>query len=165
MIRKKVCMIGSFSVGKTSLVAQFVHRIFSDRYQTTIGVRVDKKVVSLDGHEVTLVLWDVHGEDEFQRIRESYLRGASGYFLVADGTRLPTLETALSLDERVRGVCGSVPRTLLMNKVDLVDEWEQQPEEIRARLQGDWDLRFTSARSGAGVEDAFVELARRMTTR
>lgn len=164
MIRKKVCMIGSFSVGKTSLVGRFVHRMFSDRYQTTIGVRVDKKVVSFDGDEITLVLWDVHGEDEFQRIRESYLRGASGYLLVADGTRLQSLETALTLDERVRGVCGAVPRSLLVNKHDLVGEWQQQPEEIRARLEGDWDLRFTSAKSGDGVEEAFVDLARRTTS-
>lgn len=161
-VRKKVCMIGSFAVGKTSLVSRFVHSIFSDRYQTTIGVRVDKKIVSFDGREVTLVLWDVHGEDEFQRIRESYLRGAAGYLLVADGSRAATLDTALALDERVRGVCGDVPATLLVNKFDLRGTWSETPEAIRARLEGAWDLRFTSAKSGDGVEAAFVDLARRM---
>jgi len=162
MIRKKICMIGSFSVGKTSLVSRFVHNLFSDRYQTTIGVRVDKKIVSLDGEECTLVLWDVHGEDEFQRIRDSYLRGASGYLLVADGTRPSTLSTAATLDERVRGACGPVPSSLLVNKLDLVESWEESPEAVREKLEGAWDLRFTSAKTGEGAEEAFVELTRRM---
>jgi len=162
-MRKKICMIGSFSVGKTSLVARFVHSLFSERYQTTIGVRVDKKVVSFDGREVTLVLWDVHGEDEFQRIRESYLRGAAGYLLVADGTRPATIASAGALDEKVRGVCGPVPAFLLVNKLDLEPSWTEGPEAIRGRLEGAFDLRFTSAKSGDGVEQAFVDLARAVT--
>ena len=40
------------------------------------------------------MLWDIYGEDEFQTVRASYLRGASGYLLVADGTRQLTLDTA-----------------------------------------------------------------------
>src|ERR1700675_4666549 len=90
MLQKKVCMIGSFSVGKTSLIQRFVSSIFSDRYLTTVGVKIDKKVVRVDGEDVTLVLWDLYGEDEFQKMRMSYLRGASGYLLVADGTRRAT---------------------------------------------------------------------------
>ena len=85
MIQKKVCMLGGTGVGKTSLVSQFVTSLFSDSYMTTIGVKVDKKVVAVEDREVTLVLWDIYGEDEFQTVRPSYLRGASGYLLVADG--------------------------------------------------------------------------------
>ena len=97
MIEKKICMLGSFAVGKTSLVTRFVTSIFSDRYLTTIGVKIDKKIVSLAGRDITLIVWDIHGDDEFQRIRTSYLRGASGYLLVVDGTRRDTLATAMGL--------------------------------------------------------------------
>ena len=86
MLQKKICMLGSFSVGKTSLVRRFVESIFSEAYHTSIGVKVDKKVVRVDDEDVTLVLWDIHGEDVYQKIRMSYLRGMSGYLLVADGT-------------------------------------------------------------------------------
>src|SRR2546421_781201 len=54
MIQKKVCMIGTSGVGKTSLVAKFVHSIFSDKYLTTVGVKIDKKTVAVDGNEVML---------------------------------------------------------------------------------------------------------------
>jgi small GTP-binding protein len=87
MIQKKVCLLGTSGVGKTSLVAQFVHSMFSDKYLTTVGVKIDKKSMAVDGTEVTLVIWDLAGDDDFQRLQISYLRGTSGYLLVADGTR------------------------------------------------------------------------------
>ena len=82
-------MIGSFAVGKTSLVQQFINSIFSEKYQTTIGVKVDQKKILIGDMEITLIIWDIHGEDEFQKIQLSCLKGASGYLLVMDGTRLP----------------------------------------------------------------------------
>ena len=87
MLQKKICMLGGFGVGKTSLVSRFVSSMFSDKYLTTVGVKVDKKTVPIDSGEMTLMLWDIYGQDEFQTVRDSYLRGASGYLLVADGTR------------------------------------------------------------------------------
>jgi len=67
MIKKKVCMLGAFAVGKTSLVQRFVNSIFSVKYQTTIGVKIDQKMISLGETEVNLLLWDIHGEDDFQK--------------------------------------------------------------------------------------------------
>ncbi len=58
MIRKKVCLLGAFAVGKTSLVARFVNSIYSDRYHTTVGVKVDKKKVMVEGREISLIIWD-----------------------------------------------------------------------------------------------------------
>ena len=81
MVQKKVCMLGSFSVGKTSLVRRFVESIFSDTYLTTVGVKIDKKALQVDGNDATLMLWDIYGEDDFQKLRMSYLRGASGFLL------------------------------------------------------------------------------------
>ena len=45
MLQKKICMLGGFGVGKTSLVSRFVTSIFSDNYLTTIGVKIDKKSI------------------------------------------------------------------------------------------------------------------------
>ena len=83
MIQKKVCMVGTSGVGKTSLVAKFVHSMFSDKYLTTVGVKIDKKTVAVDGNEVMLMIWDLAGDDGYQRLQTSYLRGTSGYLLVA----------------------------------------------------------------------------------
>ena len=162
MIQKKICMLGSFAVGKTSLVRRFIESIFSDTYQTTVGVKVDKKVVQLDGKEITLVLWDLYGNDDFQKIHWSYFRGASGYLLVADGTRPATMEKAVVMEERARQEIGSVPFLFVINKCDLVDEWDVDTElEARLVAKG-WTILRSSAKTGEGVDEAFCQLTRKI---
>src|SRR5271167_3545901 len=159
MLQKKICMLGSFSVGKTSLVRRFVESIFDDRYHTTIGVKVDKKVVPVEREEVTLVLWDIYGEDVFQKMRMNYLRGMSGYLLVADGTRRQTLDDALALNERVVQEFGKLPSLLLLNKFDLSDQWEIDSSQMSRLAAAGWNAINTSAKTGDGVEGAFLRLA------
>ena len=162
MIQKKVCMLGATGVGKTSLVSRFVTSIFSDKYLTTIGVKVDKKMMAVDGTDVTLVLWDIYGQDEFQTVRSSYLKGASGYLLVADGTRQLTLDTARELQKTAEGVLGAVPFVLVLNKTDLADEWRVDDRALWRLAEDGWSIIRTSAKSGDGVDDAFLNLTRRM---
>jgi small GTP-binding protein len=165
MIQKKICMLGSFSVGKTSLVARYVRSVFSDTYLTTVGVKIDRKAVAVDGADVSLMLWDIYGEDDFQKLRMSYLRGASGYLLVVDGTRRATLDVALSLEQRVRDEVGPLPLVVCLNKSDLRPEWEIDRDLLddRARAAG-WPVVETSAKLGAGVEEAFTRLTRLVMT-
>jgi small GTP-binding protein len=163
MIQKKICMLGATGVGKTSLVSRFVLSLFSDTYLTTIGVKVDKKVMSVDGEDVTLMLWDIYGQDEFQTVRTSYLRGAAGYLLVADGTRPLTLDTARELQKAAAGVIGHVPFVLVLNKSDLADEWHLDDRALWRLAEDGWRVIRTSAKTGEGVEDAFLTLARRVT--
>lgn len=153
-------MLGAFAVGKTSLVARYVHSIFSEKYQTTVGVKIDKKVIEADSQEVSLVLWDLYGEDQFQRVQSFYLRGSSGYLLVADGTRAETLEVAQSIQQRAQEVLGSVPFILMLNKHDL--PWEISEVEVNQLRAMGWDIRYTSAKTGEGVEESFAALAKRM---
>ncbi len=159
MLQKKICMLGSFSVGKTSLVRRFVESIFSEAYHTSIGVKVDKKVVPVNDEDVALVLWDIHGEDVYQKIRMSYLRGMSGYLLVVDGTRRQTLEDALSLNERVIQEAGKVPSILVLNKADLADQWEIDSAREKELIASGWSIFRTSAKTGDSVEDVFSKLA------
>jgi small GTP-binding protein len=162
MLQNKICMLGGFGVGKTSLVSRFVSSIFSDRYLTTVGVKIDKKKVSLDSGEMTLMLWDIYGQDEFQTVRDSYLRGATGYLLVADGTRYSTLDTAVVLQKRAESVIGRVPFLLLLNKRDLDREWQVDEQTLVTLADQGWRVVKTSAKTGEGVEDAFTTLAREM---
>jgi len=158
MIQKKICMLGATGVGKTSLVSRFVLSMFSDTYLTTIGVKVDKKTMSVDGTDITLMLWDIYGEDEFQTVRTSYLRGAAGYILVADGTRQRTLDTARELQSRATAVVGNVPFVLVLNKADLAAEWRVDDRALWKMAEDGWTLVKTSAKTGDGVEEAFRKL-------
>jgi len=162
MIQKKVCMLGTFAVGKTSLVRRFVESIYSDKYHTTVGVKVDKKVVQIGERELMLVLWDIEGAQSEHDLRKSYLRGASGYLLVADGTRQDTLYKALAIQTRAEETIGKAPFLLLINKADLSDQWAISERESVALTDKGWEVINTSAKTGIGVEEAFQALARKM---
>ncbi|HMG04482.1 MAG TPA: Rab family GTPase [Chthoniobacterales bacterium] len=163
MIQKKICMIGTSGVGKTSLVAKFVHSLFSDKYLTTVGVKIDKKTVSVNGAEVTLMIWDLAGDDDYQRLQTSYLRGTSGYLLVADGTRAITLDQAIEIQSRVAEAAGPLPFLLVLNKADLAAQWEIDETRMDELTARGWKPVKTSAKDGPGVEEAFVELGRLVT--
>lgn len=155
-------MLGSFAVGKTSLVSQFVHSKFSEKYLTTIGVKVDRKEVRVADGAVNLLLWDIHGDDEFQRVRGSYLRGMAGYLLVVDGTRSETLEAASDLHRLAIEAVGEKPFLVLLNKCDLQDEWSLDAQHLGRLVEDGWDVRRTSAKTGENVDAAFQDLAARI---
>ncbi len=162
MMQKKICLLGAFAVGKTSLVSRFVHSMFSDKYLTTVGVKIEKKPVDVDGRHVDLVIWDIYGEDDFQKLRASYLRGAAGYLLVVDGTRQSTLETAVGLQATAEQSIGRVPFIMVVNKADLAGGWEINDGRLHRYSQRGWSIMRASAKTGDHVENAFVDLARAM---
>jgi small GTP-binding protein len=159
MIQKKVCMVGLYGTGKTSLVQQFVHSLFSERYLSTVGVKIDRKPVEVDGISLTLMLWDLAGRDGHEDITTSYLRGAHAILYVADGTRRETCDQLPELRALVREAAGEVPEVLALNKSDLRERWAITGGDEQG-LASAWDLVRTSAKTGDGVEDAFQRLAR-----
>jgi small GTP-binding protein len=159
MIQKKVCMVGLYGTGKTSLVQQFVHSLFSERYLSTVGVKIDRKPVEVDGTSLTLMLWDLAGRDGHEDITTSYLRGAHAILYVADGTRRETCDQLPELRALVREAAGEVPEVLALNKSDLRERWAITGGDEQG-LASAWDLVRTSAKTGDGVEDAFQRLAR-----
>ena len=162
MISKKVCMLGGFSVGKTSLVERYVHSLFSDTYLSTVGVKISKKALPVDGTDVTLVLWDMEGKDIYTNVNLAYLRGAMGFFIVADGTRPETLEMAISLREAALNIAGEIPYCLLVNKFDLSDQWEITDAMLAPLATRGIPILRTSAKTGNGVDEAFTALTRKM---
>ena len=162
MISKKLCMIGAFSVGKTSLVQRYVHSIFSDTYLSTIGVKISKSSVDIDGQQVDLILWDMEGKDDFVEINMSHLRGAMGLIIVADGTRAETLDIALQLRATAFEHIGTVPYRLLINKADLATDWEITEKQLEDLRNQGVPVQTTSAKTGDGVNEAFAALARAM---
>lgn len=160
MIQKKICMVGVFGTGKTSLVQQFVHSIFSVKYHSTVGVKIDRKVVELDGGSVNLVLWDLAGRDGTQDIPPSYLKGAHGVLYVVDGTRRETIDELPSLRELAHSAAGSVPSLVALNKSDLTDEWCLKDRDVASLESAGLSVLRTSAKTGVGVEEAFARLAR-----
>ena len=156
---KKVVLIGHFGVGKSSLVRRFVHAEFSDNYLTTIGVKVDKKVVLHEGQEVSLLIWDIAGESSVTKVPESYKLGSHGFIYVFDCTRPSTYQNIDSEIASLKEMSLDVPIVVVGNKTDLLNENEQ--DLLNAEVRFD-EVLLTSAKSGDGVDEMFLNLTAKM---
>jgi small GTP-binding protein len=159
MIQKKVCMVGVHGTGKTSLVQRYVYSIFSAKYHSTVGVKIDRKQVMVGETQVNLLLWDIEGRTNDKDVPASYLRGAHAVLFVADGTRPETVEELFDLRSLVRGAAGDVPSIVALNKADLIEQWANGAREPAKLEAAGFQTLRTSAKTGDGVEDAFRRLA------
>lgn len=161
MVSKKICLLGEFAIGKTSLTARFVRQTFSDNYLTTVGVKIDSKIVELPGQNtVKLVIWDIAGNDAIASVDEKYLRGTAAVLLVADGCRKSTLDSALNLRRVVYDTVGECPIVIAINKVDLLDDWEIDEEDVNGLKEDGLHVYLTSAKTGENVEVVFQHIAK-----
>ncbi|TAF63073.1 MAG: GTP-binding protein [Cytophagales bacterium] len=158
-VNKKVILIGNFGVGKTSLVRRFVHQKFSDEYLTTLGVKIDKKLVELNETSVNMLIWDVAGEVSQTKVPTSYYLGAHGIIYVFDSTRPSTFQNVTDDLEYVQKLLPKAPVCLVGNKKDLVPE--EDLNKIGEQLQREVDF-FTSALTGENVEKMFHYIALKM---
>jgi small GTP-binding protein len=161
-LQKKVALLGAPGVGKTSLVRRFVESMFDETYLTTIGVKVDKKLVTIGATDVQMMLWDVAGAEENFSVPMSYVRGSAGFLLVVDGTRPETLERGLDLVVEVDRALGPLPHILVLNKIDLTDTWRLDDAALAPAERPGRPIVRASAKTGEGVEAAFLELAQRL---
>lgn len=157
MISKKIILTGSFGVGKTSLFNKFIYNKFDDKYLTTIGVKVNKKSIEIEGKEVSLLLWDIAGEVSQDKIPNSYFLGSSGVVYVFDLTRPSTYKNIGSDIEYLKGMADEAIIKIVGNKCDLLEN--DKIEEIKAILQTPVDI-ITSAKTGENVEELFHTLGK-----
>lgn len=153
MLKKKVCMVGDFAVGKTSLTQKFVNNAFSDRYLTTIGVKIDSIVLG----DTKLIIWDVAGRDSFSPINIKYLIGSAGIVLVADGTRSQSIDALQSLWQTTVECIGEVPVVVALNKHD-DNDWSVSEQQFKQLRTFDWQTFNTSAKNGENVNHLFQTL-------
>ncbi|MBI5000104.1 MAG: GTP-binding protein [Euryarchaeota archaeon] len=161
-IKRKVLLLGDGAVGKTSLIRKYVMDRFDDKYITTIGTKVTKKVLEMkpQNAELTLMIWDVLGQKGYSSIQSSSYKGSEGALVVCDLTRKETLK---SLEEywcpNLSQVAGNVPLVLVGNKCDLKDQFQVSEGELKAFATKFGAPYFRcSAKTGENVEAAFGAL-------
>jgi small GTP-binding protein len=169
-ISKKVCLLGEFAVGKTSLVRRFVYDAFDDKYISTIGVKVSRKTVIVPHEDepvdLNMMLWDLAGGEEFNRVRASYFRGAAGAVLVCDVTRPDTVEGLIQYARDLTSVCPGACYVVAGNKSDLADEQQVTLSDLEAAAAeiealsacGSVPCYLSSALTGQDVETLFRRL-------
>lgn len=158
VVQKKVCLLGDFGVGKTSLIRRFVENRFDDKYLHTIGIKISRKSLPRPRHRLNLIIWDVAGGDEFKSLHSSYLNGAAGALIVCDLTRPETLTSFEYYINLLRQANEWSAMLLVGNKADLSPAiTENELQSVCAWWGSSYVL--TSAKTGMNVEEAFVRLA------
>ena len=168
-------MVGDSGVGKTSILRQLTEDSFDPLFQSTIGIDFRIRTMMLDGKLIKLQIWDTAGQERFKGVVASYYRGAHAVMLtydITDRLSFEHLESWLTevdrnADERVRVI-------LVGNKLDMEHKREVTKEMIesfriqfasgRANMLEDGNSRLisyeVSAKTGAKVSEAFVEMVR-----
>lgn len=169
LLSKKVCLLGEFAVGKTSLVQRFVYNRFNESYVSTVGVKVSHKTIAIPSGnssvELSLMLWDLAGGAEFEGLRASYLRATAGAILVCDLTRANTLHCIEQYVNELRSTSPHASMVLVGNKSDLTAQHRIAPEILETYAQElGVPCYCTSAKLGTNVSSAFRQLGQMMNT-
>jgi small GTP-binding protein len=163
-IQKKICLLGDFGVGKTSLVHRFVEGRFDDKYLSTVGVKISRKILKRPYGEMNMLVWDLAGGNGFETSSSTYMQGATGALIVCDLTRHETLTACENYARQIRILNPGVQLVFVGNKVDLTKERVVSVPDMLAALTvfGERTFFLTSAKTGEKVEDAFSYLAEKI---
>ncbi len=156
-VAKKICLIGRFAVGKTSLVKQFIEKQFGEKYKTTVGVSISTKNLTVENKDISLVIWDIAGFEQDGHYVH-YMRGVHGLIWVLDGTEPESFKILETINNSLPEI-KQVPSVCFINKCDLVDEWVIKESEINSLKEFNYAVYKTSAKTGENVEAGFTKLA------
>ncbi len=158
MVKKKICLLGAAGVGKSSLAERFMKGTHTSYYRATVGAKVHRKTIGIGSLLVDLMIWDMAGESAERLAHSPYIRRAAGHLVVSDGTRPDTVLEALSVAREVAAIQGGLPMVFAVNKSDLVTEWAVTEANLSPLTAFRGKPLRTSAKTGAGVESAFLQL-------
>ncbi len=167
---QKICLVGDFGVGKTSLVRRFVDRQFSDKYLSTVGVKISQKSVEVTRYPqetqgVKLIIWDIEGSNKFKSIALNYFQGAKGALIVGDVTRQETLASLSHSMESFLNVNPNSHIVIALNKADLIEyEYLETLRKLYRFSEQTYVLAtyLTSAKNGDNVDEIFRFLTHKL---
>jgi len=160
----KTVLLGDAGVGKTSLVYRFIENKFRDNYKSTLGVNLMKKDMEVEGYGgVSAQIWDLGGQESFRSLRKLYLEGANGGLVIFDLTDKKSFDKLNDWLESFREARGDQPLLLIGNKSDLKNQLKiTEKEASKYAKNNNMDLILTSAKTGQNVEEAFINLNKRI---
>ena len=160
IIQKKICLLGDFSVGKTSLIRRYVEERFDENYLSTIGIHMSRKRLRRNEHFLDLFIWDLAGGEDFTRVGQNYLRGATAAIIVCDLTRKNTLPALTYYADQVKSINPNASLLIVGNKFDLSEERVIFHDDLMDEISAFCDsYLLTSAKSGHNVKEAFAQIA------
>ncbi len=168
-IKVKLVLAGPPSVGKTSLIDQYIDNKFEAGTKTTIGVDIKTKdmEINIDGDitNLTLAIWDFGGQERFAFLMDKFVKGARGALMVVDLTAKETLRKSEFWYDLCMEENSNMPIILLANKLDLKEIREIDDQDLQNFVSEHENIITsykTSAKTGDNVEKSFEEIAKQM---
>ncbi|MFX1501512.1 MAG: Rab family GTPase [Promethearchaeota archaeon] len=160
----KICICGDFSVGKTTLLHQYLERRFTPNIGSTIGSNFFAKYLKIPNIKdiFTLQIWDLAGQERYKWVRHEFYKGAKGIVYVFDLTRRETFESIIKWKDEIKKVLGNFSSVLVGNKVDLLNPRKrviekQEAESLKKNIAACAYIE-ASAKTGTGVKEFFLKL-------
>lgn len=160
---EKIVLIGSSSVGKTSILNRFIRNSFSSVAEPTIGASFLTKVLDIEGSQIKLDIWDTGGSEKYKSLTPMYYRDASLAILVIDITNEDSL---IDADEWFSTFKEKGPQDAIVvcaaNKCDLESNRKiskKDAEDFVFKNQIEIMVE-TSAMTGAGIKELFAEIGK-----
>lgn len=157
----KVIVVGNGQVGKTSMITRFAKGIFTNEYKKTIGVDfLEKKMyLTMTGEDITFLLWDTAGQEEYDAITRTYYKGAGACILAFSTTDKASFDAVESWEKKVRDECGNIAMVLVQNKVDLMDDAQMEAKDVE-HLAKKLKLKLyrTCVKDDLNISEVFMHL-------
>ncbi len=165
----KICLIGDWAVGKTTLRRKYMGLSLVPNYLPTLGADFSHYRTIYQDYPFELLIWDLAGQPRFQTVRKHYFLGSFGSVVVFDVTRPETFfRMFFWIEEFYKQVKAVKPIVILGNKIDLVTSKEQEQQvqnfdlfcaHFQRKMLDDHDILVgylkTSALTGANVKEGF----------
>ncbi|MHA1510671.1 MAG: Rab family GTPase [Promethearchaeota archaeon] len=163
--KKKICLIGSDGVGKTSIIIRYTQGTFSNSYLMTLGVdfyEIEKKILQNNKEiDLNLVVWDIASQKNFEKIRSHYLQHANLVIIVADVNRLePKNFIEPWISDIKTNSPPNCPYIIVVNKSDLIDleDLKKSVEKLKSKYKN-VKIFYSSAKSGKNINSIFEYVA------
>ena len=161
----KIVLIGEASVGKTSIIYQFIDKIFQEDLQSTIGGTFNSKSIKCNNNKtLNLEIWDTAGQERYRCVTKMFYKEADVAILVYDITSKSSFEELKNY--WVEQVLEASPKNIMLvivaNKSDLIDNEQVDEEEARNYAKKvNADFFVISAKENNSVNELFKSIAKK----
>ncbi|MHA1309721.1 MAG: Rab family GTPase [Candidatus Helarchaeota archaeon] len=160
-MRYKMVLFGNEKVGKTSLVERFINNRFIEDYLYNLGYNIYEKIISYQKYLISLMIYDIGGQEKFDVVRKIYARGADTAFIIYDITNKKSFNNLKKWRDDLYKYAGIIPFMIIGNKIDLENKRKVSKQELINTSKELNAIGYfeTSAKTGEYVDMAFNQLA------
>ncbi len=152
----KLLLLGDSSVGKTSILLEYISNKFDESSISTVGVDYMDKIIDYNKFKIKLQIWDTSGEEKFRTITKNFYRNADGLLVVFDLTKKESYDHIRSWINEAKENNDKLKTILIGNKLDLKDE-RIVAIDVAKQFAEKNNLKYieTSAKDGTNINESF----------